>query len=189
MTRAFSTESVDPALVDSLVDLASRAPSAGKTQGWHLVVLEGEQTRRFWDISLPVAKRSSFRWTHLLDAPIIALPLADASAYTNRYAEPDKAQTGLGAGVDAWPVPYWTVDTSMSVMTFLLAAQDAGLGALFFGVFRNEAALRVELSIPADLELLGAIALGYRLDGAGGQGRSSHRERRSPDQIIHRNGW
>ncbi len=189
MTRAFSTESVDPALVDSLVDLASRAPSAGKAQGWHLVVLEGEQTRRFWDISLPVAKRSSFRWTHLLDAPIIALPLADASAYTKRYAEPDKAQTGLGAGVDAWPVPYWTVDTSMSVMTFLLAAQDAGLGALFFGVFRNEDALRDELSIPADLELLGAIALGYRLNDAGGQGRSSHRERRSPDQIIHRNGW
>jgi nitroreductase len=77
----------------------------------------------------------------------------------------------------------------MSVMTFLLAAQDAGLGALFFGVFRNEDALRDELSIPADLELLGAIALGYRLNDAGGQGRSSHRERRSPDQIIHRNGW
>ena len=106
----------------------------------------------------------------MLDAPIIALPLADASAYTARYAEPDKARTGLGAGADAWPVPYWTVDTSMAVMTFLLAAQDAGLGALFFGVFRNEAALRVELGIPADLELLGAIALGHRLDDAGWAG-------------------
>ncbi|MDG0976391.1 nitroreductase family protein [Ilumatobacter sp.] len=189
MTRAFSTESVDPAVVDSLVDLASRAPSAGKTQGWHLVVLEGEQTKRFWDISLPAAKRASFRWTHLLDAPIIALPLADASAYTARYAEPDKARTGLGVGADAWPVPYWTIDTSMSVMTFLLAAQNAGLGALFFGVFHNEVALRVELGIPDDLELLGAIALGHRLDDESGLGRSSNRERRSPDQIIHRNGW
>lgn len=189
MTRAFSTESVDPAVVDSLVDLASRAPSAGKTQGWHLVVLEGEQTKRFWDISLPAAKRASFRWTHLLDAPIIALPLADASAYTARYAEPDKARTGLGAGADVWPVPYWTIDTSMSVMTFLLAAQNAGLGALFFGVFHNEVALRVELGIPDDLELLGAIALGHRMDDESGLGRSSNRERRSPDQIIHRNGW
>ncbi len=127
-------------------------------------MLEGEQTKRFWDISLPAAKRASFRWTHLLDAPIIALPLADASAYTARYAEPDKARTGLGAGADAWPVPYWTIDTSMAVMTFLLAAQDADLGALFFGVFHNEAALRVELGIPDDLELLGAIALGHPLD-------------------------
>jgi nitroreductase len=189
MSRAFSTEPVDPAVVDSLVDLASRAPSAGKTQGWHLVVLEGEQTRRFWDISLPVEKRASFRWTHLLDAPVIALPLADAAAYTTRYSEPDKVRTGLGDGADVWPVPYWTIDTSMSVMTLLLAAEDAGLGALFFGVFHNEDELRVELGIPDELELLGAIALGYRLDDEDGPGRSSNRERRSPDQIIHRNGW
>jgi nitroreductase len=190
MTRAFSSEPVAPEVVDSLVDLASRAPSAGKTQGWHLVVLEGEQTKRFWDISLPVEKRASFRWTHLLDAPVIALPLADSGAYTARYAEPDKARTGLGEGVDAWPVPYWTIDTSMSVMTFLLAAEDEGLGALFFGVFQNEDALRVELGIPDALELLGAIALGHRLaDDESGAGRSSDRERRSPHQIIHRNGW
>ena len=30
--------------LDDLVDLAARAPSAGKTQGWHLVVLEGDET-------------------------------------------------------------------------------------------------------------------------------------------------
>ncbi len=194
MTRAFSTESVDPATLDHLVDLASRAPSAGKTQGWHLVVLEGEQTRRFWDISLPASKRAAFRWTHLLDAPVIALPLADAGAYTDRYAEPDKARTGLGVRADAWPVPYWTIDASMAVMTLLLGAEDLGLGALFFGVFHNEAELRAELAIPDDLELLGAIALGYPLldespESGDSRGRSSARARRSPDQIIHRNGW
>jgi nitroreductase len=191
MTRAFSSEPVDPAVVDSLVDLASRAPSAGKTQGWHLVVLEGEQTLRFWDISLPVEKRAAFRWSHLLDAPVIALPLADAGAYTSRYAEPDKARTGLGEGPEAWPVPYWTIDTSMSVMTLLLGAENAGLGALFFGVFHNEAALRTELGIPDELELLGALALGHPLATAegSGAGRSSARLRRTPDQIIHRNGW
>jgi nitroreductase len=190
MTRAFSTEPVDPSVLDDLVDLAARAPSAGKTQGWHLVVLEGDQTQRFWDITLPTEKRSAFRWTHLLDAPIIALPLADAGAYTARYGEPDKARTGLGAGPDAWPVPYWTIDASMSVMTLLLAAEHAGLGALFFGVFNNEAALRAELAIPDDLELLGAIALGHRLAGEDdASGRSSSRRRRTPDQIIHRNRW
>jgi len=197
MTRAFSPTPVDPAVVDSLVDLASRAPSAGKTQGWHLVVLEGEQTQRFWDISLPVAKRASFRWANLLDAPVLAFPLADAGAYTDRYSEPDKARTGLGDGPDVWPVPYWTIDTSMSVMTMLLAAQNAGLGALFFGVFHNEAALRTELGIPDDLELLGAIALGHPLGqsldessaGDTGSGRSSSRPRRTPDQIIHRDRW
>ena len=138
MTRAFASEPIDPALVDDLVDLASRAPSAGKTQGWHVVVLEGaDQIARYWDITLPADKRASFRWQHLLDAPVLMLPLADPSAYVERYAEPDKARTGLGDGVDAWPAPYWTIDTSMAVMTLLLAAEDRGLGALFFGVFHT----------------------------------------------------
>ena len=193
MTRAFDTRPVDVDVLEELVDLASRAPSAGKTQGWHLVVLEGADTARFWDSTLPAVERNSFRWQHLLTAPVIALALADSKAYVDRYAEPDKARTGLGAGVAAWPVPYWTIDASMAVMIMLLAAEDAGLGALFFGVFRGERALRHELGIPDGLELLGAIALGHPLadsDGAAtGRGRSAGRSRRPARQIIHRAGW
>jgi nitroreductase len=90
-------------------------------------------------------------------------------------------------------VPYWTIDTSMAVMTLLLAAEDVGLGALFFGVFRGERELRQQLAIPPGLELLGAIALGYPAppsdDSAGGPGRSAGRSRRRPAQIIHRGRW
>ena len=193
MTRAFDARPLAPGVLDGLVDLASRAPSAGKTQGWHLVVLEGAQTAQFWDSTLPAIKRDSFRWQRLLTAPVIALPLADSKAYVERYAEPDKAQTGLGGGVSAWPAPYWTIDTSMAVMTLLLAAENVGLGALFFGVFRGERELRHRLGIPAGPELLGAIALGYPApssdDAASGPGRSAARERRSSRQIIHRGSW
>jgi nitroreductase len=198
MTRAFSPDPVDPQVLDDLVDLASRAPSAGKTQGWHLVVLEGADTALFWDITLPADRRSTFRWKRLLDAPVLALPLADPQAYTERYSEPDKARTGLGAGTDRWPTPYWTVDASMAVMTLLLAADDAGLGALFFGVFHNETALRRALGIPGELQLLGAIALGHcasnevQENGAeddAGDGRSANRRRRAPAEIIHRGRW
>ena len=193
MTRAFDSRPIDADVLDGLVDLASRAPSAGKTQGWHLVVLEGADTELFWDSTLPAVKRDSFRWQHLLTAPVIALPLADSKAYVDRYAEPDKVQTGLGAGASAWPVPYWTIDTSMAVMTLLLAAEDVGLGALFFGVFRGERELRQRLGIPPGLELLGAVALGYRSvasgDPASGPGRSAGRGRRQAQQIIHRGHW
>ncbi|HUV18173.1 MAG TPA: nitroreductase family protein [Ilumatobacteraceae bacterium] len=193
MTRAFDSRPIDADVLDGLVDLSSRAPSAGKTQGWHLVVLEGTDTELFWDSTLPAVKRDSFRWQHLLTAPVIALPLADSKAYVDRYAEPDKVQTGLGAGASAWPVPYWTIDTSMAVMTLLLAAEDVGLGALFFGVFRGERELRQRLGIPPGLELLGAVALGYRSaasgDPASGPGRSAGRGRRQAQQIIHRGHW
>jgi len=192
MTRSFDGAPVDPAVIDDMVDLASRAPSAGKAQGWHLVVLEGEHTALFWDTTLPAVRRDSFRWQQLLNAPVIALPFADSKAYTDRYAEPDKIQTGLGAGPDAWPVPYWTIDASMSVMTLLLAAEDLGLGALFFGVFRGERELRQALSVPPGLELLGAMAIGH--PGAKSAddtdpGRSADRRRRQPGEIIHRGRW
>ena len=78
MTRAFDARPVEPAVLDDLVDLAARAPSAGKTQGWHLVVLSGHETAMFWDATLPAVRRDSFRWQRLLSAPVIALPLADA---------------------------------------------------------------------------------------------------------------
>ena len=156
-------------------------------------MLEGADTELFWDSTLPAVKRDSFRWQHLLTAPVIALPLADSKAYVDRYAEPDKAQTGLGAGASAWPVPYWTIDASMAVMTLLLAAEDVGLGALFFGVFRGERELRQRLGIPPGLELLGAVALGYPAatsgDPSSGPGRSAGRGRRQAQQIIHRGHW
>jgi nitroreductase len=189
MTRSFTAEPVPGELIDGLVDLASRAPSAGKTQGWHLIVLEGADTARFWSCTLPADERDGFPWPGLLRAPVIALPFADPAAYVERYRSAEKAATGLGAGAEAWPTPYWTVDASMSVMTLLLAAEDAGLGALLFAVFRGHDELLAELRVPDGLELLGAIALGWPDRSATRRGVSAARARRTPGEIIHRGGW
>ncbi len=191
MTRSFRDTPLPDGLLEAIVDLASRSPSAGKAQGWHLVVLQGADTATFWDITLPLERRAAFRWQRLLAAPAILLPLADPQAYVDRYAEPDKARTGLGTGTDAWPAPYWMIDASMAAMTLLLAAEDAGLGALFFGVFNGEQELRTRLGLPGDLQLLGAIALGFAAEEpeAVGSGRSAGRRRRSPEEIIHRSRW
>lgn len=194
MVRAFDDRPIDPGLLDELIDLAGRSPSAGKTQGWHAVVLQDDETARFWDITLPSARRATFRWQRLLDAPVLLLPLADPDAYVTRYGEPDKVATGLGRGAEAWPAPYWTIDASMAVMTLLLAAEDAGLGALFFGVFQGEAELRADLGIPDRLQLLGAIALGWPADDAvsgrdQAPGRSASRPRRHPSEILHPGRW
>jgi nitroreductase len=189
MTRAFDRRPLPPGLLDDLLAVAGRAPSAGNTQGWHALVLEGADTARFWDITLPPERRGSFAWPRLLDAPALVLPFADPRAYVARYAEPDKATTGLGHGTDQWPAPYWTIDASMAVMTLLLAAEDAGIGALLFGVFRGEAQLRAELGVPAEVVLLGAVALGYPSDEGRTPGRSAGRPRRGVDEFVHRRRW
>ncbi len=188
MCRSFDGRPVDRAVLERMVDLASRAPSAGKAQGWHLVVLEGERTERFWQHTFPAGERDGFAFPGLFAAPVIALPFADPAAYVARYAEPDKAATGLGAGPEAWPTPYWTVDASMAVMTLLLAAEDEGLGALFFAVFRGEAEVRADLGVPGGLQLLGALAIGHPAPRERA-GASARRPRRTPGQIIHRDGW
>ncbi len=196
MTRAFSKQPVDSKLVSQIIDLASRAPSAGKTQGWHAIIIDSSATAKFWDDTLAMEKRESFRWKQLLDAPVIALVFADPESYVERYSEHDKAHTGLGASTEVWPTPYWTVDASFAAMTMLLAAEDVGLGALFFGVFHGEQQLRTRLHVPEAMQLIGAIALGWPDGGETGnesheteKGLSATRARRSAEQIIHLNGW
>ena len=186
MVRAFDTRAVDREVVDRVLDAARRAPSAGNSQGWVFVVLEGDETRRFWDVTLPEERRGTFRWKQLLDAPVVILPLASREAYLARYSEPDKIATGL-ADPTRWPVPYWQIDTAFATMLLLLAVEDEGLGALFFGVFRNGEKLLASLDVPGGYELIGAVALGHPLDDE--SGRSSERPRRSLDEIVHRGGW
>lgn len=197
MVRAFRHDPIDRDLLARLVTTASHSPSAGKTQGWSLVVLEGAATETFWAATMSAETRATFRWRHLFDAPMLIVSLADPQAYLERYSENDKSRTTLGDAVDAWPVPYWTVDASFATMSLLLGAHDAGLGALFFGVFHGEQELRRVLSIPDHLQMIGAIALGYERnpapneldDDAFGSGASANRPRATPETIIHYGAW
>ncbi len=190
MVRAFQKKSVDAELLNRIVEIASWAPSAGKAQGWHLLVLQNEDTNRFWNVTLPKEKRASFRWQHLLDAPVIALAFADPNAYLERYSEPDKASTKLGSSTESWPTPYWTVDASFATMQLLLAAHDVGLGALFFGVFSGEQKLRSDFNVPEQMQLIGAVALGWPIpEKATEKGASARRPRRKPSEIIHEGGF
>lgn len=192
MVRDFTDEPVDPALLDRLLDDARRVPTAGFSQGIDFVVLEGQQTELFWKHTMEADVRATFQWPGLLRAPIIVLPIADASAYLDRYSQPDKARAGLGTGEDAWPVPYWYIDTGMAGMALLYGVVNAGLGALFFGIFRNESALLAELGVPVGKRPIGAIAIGHPTPAAQDgqkQGSPSRRARRPLSAVIHRGSW
>jgi nitroreductase len=188
MHRSFEPRPVPREVLDRVLDAGRRAPSAGHSQGWAFVVLEGpEQTARYWDITLPPERRAERGMPGLLRAPVLVIPLAHPQAYLDRYSEPDKAAAGLGDSKDAWPVPYWTVDTSFAAMLILLAAVDEGLGALFFGIFANEAELLAALEVPAGHHPIGTIAIGY--PARGGSRGSAWRGRRSLADVVHRGGW
>ncbi|MEM7094391.1 MAG: nitroreductase family protein [Actinomycetota bacterium] len=188
MVRNFRPELVPRELLDELLALALRAPSAGNTWGTHFVVLEGADVAAYWDVSLPSDKRDDFPWPGLLHAPVLVLPCGDADAYVARYAERDKARTGLGAGREAWPIPYWHVDTAMATMTLLHGAAAAGLGGLFFGQFEHETALCQRFDIPASVRPIGTVALGWPAETQR-PSQSASRGVPTVDEMVHRGAW
>lgn len=189
MTRAFTGESVAPAVVDDIVDLARRSPAAGNTAALDFLVLEGpRQVAAYWDTTLPAERRSGFPWPDLLVAPVLIVPYVRPDAYIERYGEADKARTGLGQDQSAWSTPYWWVDGGMAAMLVLLAAADHGLGALFFGLFDHEPDVARAFGVPDDRRAVGAIALGHPA-GQQRASQSSNRPRPPLHQIVHRGSW
>jgi nitroreductase len=190
MVRAFTADPLPPGTLAALVDLARRAPSAGHSQGWAFVALEGPgETAAYWDVALPAERRAGFRWPGLVAAPGLLVALVRPAAWVERYAEADKAGTGLGAGPDAWSVPYWWVDGGAAVEHVLLGAVERGLGACFFGLFDHERAVLEALGVPEGWRAVGTIAVGVPDSQADEPGRSSTRPRRPLDEVLHRTRW
>lgn len=195
MVRRFDPdEPVAPDVVRDLVGLAVRAPSAGFSQGWDFVALLSPEDRAvFWDATDPSdatdptdssdAGSAPDAWRRGVSAaPALVLCLSDPGAYLDRYAQPDKGWTDRST--EHWPVPYWDTDTAMAAMVLLLGAEDAGLGALFFGVpVERHRAVLAALGVPAGRRLVGVVALGHEAQRVSGSART--RARRPLDEVLH----
>ena len=186
MVRRFDPSvPVEMEVVRDLVTLAVRAPSAGFSQGWDFVALLNPQDRAaFWAAADDGGPADA--WLRGVSAaPALVLCLSDAGAYLDRYAQADKGW--VDRSPDRWPIPYWDTDTAMAAMIILLGAQDAGLGALFFGIpGQRHDAVREAHGIPEDRRLVGVIALGApaaRAAHTGGSPRT--RPRRPLEDVLH----
>lgn len=186
MVRAFDPDRPVPVeIIDRALDAATRAPSAGFSQGWDFVVLDtASDLACFWDGASPAgALAAPDRWLRGVSAaPCLIVCCSDPDRYRRRYAEPDKA--GSAPEVHPWPIPYWDVDTGMAALLMLLTVADAGLGGLFFGVPGpgRERVAQV-LGIPQDRRLVGVVALGYPLPDV--RSPSLRRGRRPRSEVAH----
>ncbi len=188
MCRRFLDRPVPPDVVDRLVARAARAPSAGHTQGWDWLVLEGpEQTGAFWRLDADPAWLAAPDHPGLLRAPVVIVPLAHRGAYLRRYAEPDKTPTA--GGPSTWQVPYWLTDTAFATMILLLGVVDEGLGALFFALHGDQAVTLAGLGVPADRVAIGAVALGWPDPDGRRPPPVSRPRRRDVAGQVHRGRW
>lgn len=190
MTRRFDPSPIATTMLEELLATALRAPSAGFSQGIDLLVLSSESRRaQFWELASEASWREQPNAQQLMGAPTIVVPVADPLAYVERYGEADKARTLLGGqGREEWPVPYWLIDAAFATMLLLLSATDAGLGALFFQLHGGQDALLAGLGLPAERELIGAVALG-RPAPSDPRTSPAKRARREPAAVIHYEHW
>ena len=189
MVRNYTEEPVDPAIVDRALSNATRAPSAGFSQGWGFLVLDTPaDVRRYWAATADRVDDPGEWLRGMMRAPVLVVPCSSKAAYLRRYAEPDKGWTDEDEA--RWPVPFWHMDAAMASLLILQTAVDAGLGGCFFGIPPDKvAAVRGEFSIPGSFDPVGTVALGHPATRPGAQGSPSRRRRKELGEVVHRGSW
>jgi nitroreductase len=196
MVRAFTGEPVAPDITDRLLRAANRAPSAGFSQGYSFLVLEGaEQTAPLWELFSDDASHAGPREAEeraeiaaLSRAPLVIVTLASKDIYLDRYARPDKGWTDHDES--HWPVPYWYIDTGFTALLILLAVVDDGLGAVFFGIPPEMMlTFRARFGVPDQWTPIGAIAIGHPDPGADPVPPARASDRKSLGELVHRGRW
>lgn len=196
MIRAFTGEPLAAGTAERLLKAASRAPSAGFSQGYSFLVLEGkEQSAPLWEMLYEsetsenaTEDASTAQVTALSTAPLVIVPLACKDVYLDRYAQPGKGWTDRDEA--RWPVPYWYIDTGFTALLILLSVVDEGLGAVFFGLPpENMADFRTQYGVPDQWMPIGAIAIGYPDPAADPVPPARASDRKSLDELVHRGHW
>jgi nitroreductase len=190
MVRHFDGRAVEPEVVDRIVAAGLRAPSAGFSQGYAVLLLtESADRARFWDVTAvdqATASWSAETRAGAMKAPVLSVMLSCKRTYLDRYAQADK---GWGDRDETrWTVPYWHVDTGMVALLMLLKAVDEGLGALFMGMAPTVVTqFREAFGVPDDHDVVGVVCFGHEAADAP---RRDLQSRRLPlDEVVHRGRW
>jgi len=190
MVRDYLPDPIDVEVIDRIVGVVRRAPSAGFSQGHRLVVVTEPETRaelarlageeEYVAMGMPP-------WISI--APVHVVVGVREASYHERYTKPDKLEEGVEV---TWPAPYWYVDSGSLFLLLQLAALDEGLGTGIYGVKGEDVpALKALLDMPDDVHFVCVITIGKQpadMDESPLVSRLS--QARLPlDEIVHRERW
>jgi 5,6-dimethylbenzimidazole synthase len=159
--RRFRRDPVDPILIQSLLELASHAPSVGHCQPWRFVLVESAQCREAVRSSFVRANAKALenydgeqraQYTRLKlegldDAPVHLAVFAD---------EATAAGSGLGRQTMPQTLQYSVVG---AVQTLWLAARAEGLGLGWISILEPDILCRI-LEVPDTWTLIAYLCIG-----------------------------
>ncbi len=163
--RRFHRDPVDPALIHSLLELASHAPSVGHSQPWRFVLVESAACREAVKSSFARANESAregydgeqraryarLKLEGLEDAPVHLAVFADAAA---------EEGSGLGRRTMPETLQYSVV---AAVQTLWLAARAEGLGLGWISILEPRIVHQV-LQVPDTWKLIAYLCIGWPVE-------------------------
>ncbi len=138
--RSFEDRDVPDGALETLIEAASCAPSAGNIQPWIFVIVKEPETRHW-------LAQAALRQTFIQKAPIVLVVCADEVRSSVRYGDRGRSL-------------YCIQDTSAAVENIILSAHSLGLGACWVGAFREEEVRQI-LRIPEGVRPVAIVPVGY----------------------------
>ena len=155
--RAFKPQDIPEGTVETLIDAARHAPSAGNIQPWEFIIARKLDTKK----KLAQAAHQAF----IGEAPVVIVVCADEKRSSSGYG--NRGET-----------LYCIQDTAAATQNILLTAYSLGLGTCWIGAF-NENEAKKALKTPKGIRPVVMIPVGYP------NKTPSQRGRRPLNQIVH----
>ncbi|GBE42896.1 MAG TPA: 5,6-dimethylbenzimidazole synthase [Rhizobiales bacterium] len=163
--RRFRRDSVDPALIRHLLELADLAPSVGLSQPWRFVAVEDEAARGTILASFERCNAQALEGYDGDEKALYArLKLEGLREAPVQFAVFSDEETLQGKGVGRQTMPE-TLRYSVvaAVYTFWLAARAAGLGVGWVSILEPEEISKA-LSAPDAWALVAYLCVGYPIE-------------------------
>ncbi len=153
--RRFKSANISDRVIDSLIDAARHAPSAGDTQPWEFVVVRDKAVKE------RLAETHAFS-DFVTGAPVCIVVLSNEKISPN----------------------YFAIDVACAIENLLLAAHGRGLGACWVAVYdplnpNFERHVRSVLNVPSYLRVIAMVPIGHPDE------KVEPRKLRALDKIVH----
>jgi nitroreductase len=207
--RRFRPDPVPDALLEQVLDAATRAPSAGNSQNWAFVVVRDAQLRaalgavyrkasRIADAMYAARGRpahlserqfqnmmtsGAWLWEHMADAPVLLIPCLRHPVVPPAAALPADIRPHHAAEL-AYAARIRGASIYPAVQNILLTCRALGLGTtITTNHIRCEQDVRQLLALPADYDTFAMMPIGWPLDGFGPL------TRKPLSDVVHLDGW
>jgi nitroreductase len=144
--RSFTEKSVSDEIVNSLLNAACWAPSAGNVQPWHFIVVRKNENKE------KLIEACFYEAKFVAEAPVVIVVCADPAFSARMYDFGDR-----GSHL------YCLQDTAAATQNIHLLAFSLGLGTCWIGGF-DEAKVKSILNIPVHIRPVAIIPVGYPKD-------------------------